>query len=244
VILRLTSGEARERLREYLESAAETSGPQTSVPRRLAKSVVSEALLFTVRRLATDAMVIQQRRLANRLAQRTPLRLHLGSGRTPLTGWLNVDVLGAPTDLAWNLNRALPFPTATVDSIFHEHVLEHLPLRDGLTLTQECHRLLKPDGVLRIGVPDAGSYLRAYPDDADHFLDVNRPGRPTPLLAIQEIFYLHGHRTMFDFETLALVCRAAGFQQVERRRFGDSRIVPTPDGEHRREETLYVEAVR
>jgi hypothetical protein len=97
--------------------------------------------------------------------------------------------------------------------------------------------------VLRVGVPDAGEYLRSYAGDGQ-FVNSVRPGRPTTLLAVQELFYLHGHRTMFDFDTLAFLCRAAGFPVVERRRFGEGRLVPNPDGEHRRRETLYVECVK
>jgi hypothetical protein len=71
-----------------------------------------------------------------------------------------------------------------------------------------------------------------------------RPLAPTRLLAVQELFYWPGHATMYDFETLRLLIAAAGFEAVERGGFGDSRIDPCPDSEHRREETLYVEAIR
>jgi len=40
------------------------------------------------------------------------------------------------------------------------------------------------------------------------------------------------------------VLTAAGFEQVERMDFGASRISPCPDSPHRRDETLYVEAIR
>jgi hypothetical protein len=38
--------------------------------------------------------------------------------------------------------------------------------------------------------------------------------------------------------------RVAGFEVIEQRDFGASRLSPCPDSEHRRPETLYVEAVK
>jgi hypothetical protein len=49
---------------------------------------------------------------------------------------------------------------------------------------------------------------------------------------------------MYDFETLALLLRAAGFDRPEQRAFGETALEPPPDSTHRRAETLYVEARR
>jgi len=57
-------------------------------------------------------------------------------------------------------------------------------------------------------------------------------------------FYGHGHRTMYDFETLALLCHAAGFETVEQRPFGESAVQPCPDHEWREWDSLYVEMVK
>ena len=43
------------------------------------------------------------------------------------------------------------------------------------------------------------------------------PGRPTRALAMQELFFRHGHRSAFDWDTLALITQAAGFRTCERR---------------------------
>jgi hypothetical protein len=49
---------------------------------------------------------------------------------------------------------------------------------------------------------------------------------------------------MYDYETLSLLCRAAGFATVEKRRFRDSRLEPAPDHEWRGWDSLYVEMVK
>jgi predicted SAM-dependent methyltransferase len=193
------------------------------------------------RLVATRAVRPRERRRLAALPR--PMRLHLGSGNEHKDGWVNIDLAGYPVEAAWNLAERLPLPDGSAEAVFHEHLLEHLTLEDGLAFCIESHRLLRSGGVLRIGVPDAGAAARSYVDE-DAFLERVRPGRPTAMLALQEIFYYPGHRTMYDFETLALVLRAAGFGNPEQRAFGETALEPMPDSEHRRDETLYVEAVR
>jgi predicted SAM-dependent methyltransferase len=236
--------EAQDRLTRYLAESDATPKACESLLRRVVKAVVPAPLRPEVRRLATSLLMVRERRRALNMAQSTPLRLHLGSGRSPKSGWVNLDLFGDPVDLAWDLRRRLPLKEGSVDTIFQEHLLEHFTLEKGLALTRECYRVLKPGGVLRVGVPDAKAYARAYVRGGGGPIASVRPGRPTRLLALQEVFYRHGHRTMYDFDTLALVCNAAGFETVELRRFGDSRLAPCPDSDHRRRETLYVEAVK
>jgi SAM-dependent methyltransferase len=191
---------------------------------------------------ATRALRSRERRRLAELPR--PLRLHLGSGNEHKDGWVNVDLAGYPVEAAWNLARPLPLQDGSVEAIFHEHLLEHLTLEEGLAFCRECHRLLRPGGVLRIGVPDAGAAARSYAEDPGAFLEEARPGRPTAMLALQELFYYPGHRTMYDFQTLALLLRAAGFDRPEQRAFGETALEPPPDSPHRRAETLYVEARR
>lgn len=72
------------------------------------------------------------------------MQLNVGCGWLPLPGWINVDLVGLPIDLAWDLSRTLPFDEGSVDAVFHEHVIEHLPASAGYKLLKECHRVLRP----------------------------------------------------------------------------------------------------
>jgi SAM-dependent methyltransferase len=59
----------------------------------------------------------------------------------------------------------LPFPDDSIESIISHHALEHIG--DGfIPLMDECHRILKPGGVLRIIVPLFPSATAV--DDPDH----------------------------------------------------------------------------
>jgi len=129
--------------------------------------------------------------------------------------------------------RRLPLPDSSVDAIFNEHFLGYLTVEQALHMLEECHRLLRPGGVLRSGVPDCGRPEVAW------------PGTPTRLLGLQLYFVSDpSSRTMFDDATLRLVTEAAGFRDVEARRHGDSAIAPCPDTEARAVGTLYVEGTK
>lgn len=211
--------------------------------RRLLKHMVRQERRGTARMLATDLVRPIQRRKAAKYLARRPLLLHLGSGGERKAGWVNVDLIGDPVEVAWNLANGLPFPDDSVDGIFSEHVFEHIPLEAGVALMVECARVLKPGGIMRTGVPNGGALLEAYADPApDDFIARTRPGRPTRMLAVQELFYWHRHVAMFDFETLEMALRLAGLNEVAERSFGDTSLPVCPDTERRRAETLYVEA--
>jgi predicted SAM-dependent methyltransferase len=165
-------------------------------------------------------------------------RLHLGCGWVHIDGWVNIDLFATSADVVWDLRHGIPLPDGSAAAIFHEHMLEHLSLRDGHLLAQECLRVLAPDGVLRVGVPDAGLCLDSYAGRADP--DWAR-SRPTGMLAVQSLFYEHGHRSMWDGETLTRALLAAGFAQARRTEAGESWIEPCPDFEDGRHGTLYAE---
>ena len=236
----------RETYLHYLTKTLVDPEREVGRPRRIARVVVPQRFRMPLRWASTIVMTPSARRRARAIASKgSAVKVHLGCGYLPKEGWINVDLVGAPVDVAWDVTKELPFASGSVDAVFHEHLLEHLPLAQGLALLDECHRVLREDGILRIGVPDGGAYLEAYCSGADRsFLWRNRPDRPTPLLGIQEVFFKYEHRAMYDFETLAFVCRAAGFSAVEHLSFGESRLQPCPDSVERQSETLYVEAYK
>jgi SAM-dependent methyltransferase len=215
--------------------------PTDSSARAVLKNLVPVRYRGTARMLLTDVLRARERRKAQAIMRSPGLRLHLGSGGEHKSGWVNIDLLGDPVELAWNLAIPLPFESGSADAVFHEHLLEHLPLPAGATLMRECHRVLKPGGILRVGVPDAGKLVRSYAGERG-YLEALHLGCPTAMLAVQELFYWHRHCAMFDAETLRLFFAASGFADPRERGFGESDLGPAPDTDRRRAETLYMEA--
>jgi SAM-dependent methyltransferase len=208
------------------------------------RPVLGPAMRLLAKQLATNAVAVQARKRAVALSSARPLRLHLGSGGNNLAGWVNVDLVGAHADVNWDLRRPLPFADGSADAVFLEHVLEHMTVVEGMTVLAHCRRVLAPGGVLRVGVPDAGMYADRYANH-DPGLEALRPGRPTPMLALSEVFQEHGHVSAWDGETLVLVVTEAGFADATVTPGGSStRLDPVPDSPSRIPESVYVEAVR
>src|SRR3712207_9130500 len=92
---------------------------------------------------ATSAMKRRARTQIEEAKRRTPLLVNLGSGLSPQEGWVNIDLYGPPTDITWNLADGIPFEDGTVDGCFHEHLLEHITLEQGLGVRSEERRVGK-----------------------------------------------------------------------------------------------------
>jgi predicted SAM-dependent methyltransferase len=208
-----------------------------------AKQLIPHRVRYPLRKAATVAMRRNARAKTTKvLSGRQPVRLNIGSGFSPIDGWINIDLVGAPVDLAWDLERGLPFPDGSVDAVYSEHVFEHFPIAQALALTRDAVRALRPGGVFRVAVPDAGALLRSYAgtDDEEWALS-----RATRMQAVMSLFYEHGHCTMYDDELLVTLCELAGLADVETRVFGESRLDDAvPDSEHRRIGTIYVEGIK
>jgi predicted SAM-dependent methyltransferase len=206
---------------------------------RALKRAVPQRTRDPLRALATTLVLPYARRRAQALANRRPLRLNLGCGFAPIEGWTNIDLIGAPVDLPWHLGRGIPFPDGSVDAVFSEHLFEHLTLAAGLRLARESVRVLRPGGVVRVVVPDAGRLLCSYAGVDD---ETWARSRSTRMQAVMALFYENGHRTMYDAELLTTLLAAAGAIDARESAFREGRLSDcAPDGEHRRAGSLYVE---
>lgn len=108
-------------------------------------------LLVIKRRLTGTDYFIKRKYLASHGVK----KLQLGTGRNSKEGWLNSDLRPLSGQVLYlNARRRFPFGDGTFDYVYSEHMIEHLPFRDGLKMLAECRRVLKPGGVLRISTPD------------------------------------------------------------------------------------------
>lgn len=204
------------------------------------------------------APLIRNRRFQLNRPRVRPLKyLDVGCGPNTHAGFINLDYLWHPgVDVCWDLGTGLPFGDGSLAGVFSEHCLEHFPQPEAAKLLREIRRVLAPGGTLRLVVPDGELYLRAYcahlaGDPAARFPyeeSERTTADWTPMVSVNRVFYqdresLFGHRTIYDFQLLAELLRAAGFGQVVRRRFGEGAdprlLIDTPA---RQCESLYVEA--
>lgn len=144
------------------------------------------------------------------------MRLHIGSGPHHLDGWVNVDRNPYPgVDQVLDVTAGLPFEN--VAFIFAEHFIEHLHYADAVSLFRECRRALRDDGVLRLSTPNldwvwASHYRRVLTEEQ----------QVLGAFGINRAFRGWGHQFLYNWGTLSATLRAAGFDQVVRRRYGES----------------------
>lgn len=186
------------------------------------------------------------------------LLVNVGSGRLGRPGWVNVDLFASEgVDCVYDCRQSLPFPEGSVRGIFSEHFFEHVDYtEEAPQFLSECHRVLRPGGVLRLIVPDGELYARAYCADGWSALSAARsllPGHEDPYLGgsyrtkmelLNVVFRQgHDHKFIYDYETLAMLLGTTGFTAIARATFGESRMPELClDQEARRSESLYVEA--
>jgi predicted SAM-dependent methyltransferase len=90
-------------------------------------------------------------------------RLNVGCGLTFNPEWINIDIVSSsPHVKACDLRRGIPYADAYFDVCYHSHVLEHLTQDQAQNLLAECWRVLKPQGILRVVVPNLEDIARTY----------------------------------------------------------------------------------
>lgn len=176
--------------------------------------------------------------------------LNVGCGPRTSPGFVHLDYGWHPgIDVCWDLTQPLPFDRSSMTGIFTEHCLEHISYDACLQALREFKRILRSDGTVRIVVPDAELYLRAYvrlrDQGQDHFPHVQPiDGQWTAMREVNQVFRGHGHQFAYDFETLKVLLLEAGLREPQRRDFHQGRdpklLIDSPE---RRAESLYVEAI-
>ncbi len=159
-----------------------------------------------------------------------------GDGRTKLSigtawtmahyGWQNIDMIdaaGFAGQYRYNFKRldackGLPYGTGIVDLIFSSHMLEHLTYAEGLSFLRECRRVIRPDGGMRLIVPNAEYLMDEYTKRSsvfDDFGEVNTNCAIATTSAGKLWALLHeGHASCYDGETLCKMLGEAGWESI------------------------------
>jgi len=201
-----------------------------------------------------NATIPGRRRLLKEIRRGRDLRVNIACGPRILHGFINIDLYPLdPAVVRWDCRWDLPLADCSAAGIRVEQFLEHLETREELpTFLKECLRALRPGGVLRVILPDAGRYLQAYcRDDLVGFRELAVPDPfpddlPTRMDVINHVFHQwHEHRCGYDFETLAHRLRAAGFGHVAQMAYKQS-LDPllAQDLDEHAPYSLYVDAVK
>lgn len=137
-----------------------------------------------------------------------------------------------PTNVQYgDVVQGLAIPNESVELLYCSHVLEHLSLADLRRALRECHRILKPQGIFRLVVPDLEFFARQYvasssPDAALEFMRLTFLGKEERSRSFTGFLrgWLGGsqHLWMWDYKSLETELRDANFTHIHRAYFNDS----------------------
>jgi len=89
--------------------------------------------------------------------------LNIGCGDSFDSSWVNVDITSSSKIVvSHNILKGLPFQPCTFDVCYSSHVLEHLTQEQAKALLIECMKVLKPEGIIRLVVPDLEAIALNY----------------------------------------------------------------------------------
>jgi predicted SAM-dependent methyltransferase len=202
-----------------------------------------------------NALHPRYRRERSELRTKKAIKANLGCGPFGQDGWVNLDLFPLRNvTLRTDCRRSLPLSDASCKGIHVEHFFEHMSHDDeSRVFLGECRRCLQVDGILRIIVPDAEVFVRAYLDDGWSSFqrlaavdDQPENNFPTKMEALNHVFVQgYEHFGGYDFLTLSHVLKLSGFREVHRRSFRQGAF---PDGcidrDQHRPYSLYVEATK
>lgn len=103
--------------------------------------------------------------------------LNLGCGLRFHSEWVNVDFASShPSVSECDLRKGIPYPDNRFEVAYHSHVLEHFTKHDALCFLKECHRVVEPNGTIRVAVPDLEGIVNAYLQALDMALQGDEQG--------------------------------------------------------------------
>ncbi|MGO1074481.1 class I SAM-dependent methyltransferase [Inquilinus sp. CA228] len=160
------------------------------------------------------------------------VKLYVGSRDFKPDGYLTVDIDPAmKPDIIADITNMNAVADRSADEVVAGHVLEHIDWPDSFLAFAEFARVLKPEGVLKIALPDMGCLLRMLlsGDSAFHVMGLvyGIGGR---------INRFEQHRYGFTPGMLVDILETLGFDQFDwwNSEFGDASNgwIPRYEGEH------------
>lgn len=161
--------------------------------------------------------------------QDRPIFLEIGAFTTRRPNWIATDISWRCTNYL-NVEHEWPIANNSIEAVFSDNVVEHLPLSTNRFFFREAMRVLRPGGRIRTVTPDvqalASAYARGWLGNEALRQELVDEGYTMehPVDLLRFVFQDDGHHLgyLWDEESLEQELSAAGFVQIERFALGDS----------------------
>jgi predicted SAM-dependent methyltransferase len=150
-----------------------------------------------------------------------PLKVEIG-GLEPRAGWVVTNV-NATTRNYLDCTAPWPIPDGSVQYVYSDNVIEHIPLAAGRAMLEQAYRAMVPGGVIRIVTPDIRKHVELYlAGESSVDGEVAKEYRDMGLVVEHSIDLIRipigsfGHHEgyVYDFEVLEHELKRAGFHSV------------------------------
>lgn len=140
------------------------------------------------------------------------MKLHLGCGKRFLPGYVHVDIADYPhIDIKAPAHDLSAIEDGQVDLVYASHLLEYWDRFAVRNVLKEWIRVLRPGGVLRVGVPDFEKLIQVYRTTGDLESIIG------PLYGRMAVPGSEGyiyHKTTYDRKLLQSILEEVGFRDV------------------------------
>jgi predicted SAM-dependent methyltransferase len=198
-------------------------------------SKLKKASRLSIYKLYKDKQLTKAKRktraaVENYTNSNTVTKLHIGAGGSFLEGWFNID-LEPLEERIYFMDASTNFPMndRSFNYIFSEHLIEHLDLQGQIRMLQECLRILKPGGKIRIATPDLDFLMSVYKNQsadmqeyidwaAETYLKEHIPflgnSVKTDVFIINNYFHSWGHQFLHNKNSLYGLLEKTGFRNI------------------------------
>jgi hypothetical protein len=151
-------------------------------------------------------------RVRSLIDQRIPVCLHFGCGYRRIPGYLNIDKHaharrpGRSSEDYFVFNftgKSWPIPDSSVDYIYSEDFIEHIPQRTQVAFLAESFRVLKKDSYHRVNTPCLAESMKTHSECSKGYMGVYFGE-----------FDKWGHVALFTRGFISDLARAIGYRQV------------------------------
>lgn len=156
------------------------------------------------------------------------------------------------SNIRWaDATKHIPEQDGSVEVLYSSHMLEHLDKDKAVSFLKEARRVLKPDGIIRLAVPDLNFHINNYLTDknADNFIESTILTNESPKTIIEKLKYViigdRHHKWMYDGQSLCRLLISAGFKNPTIMEPGSTMINNSKalNLKERFPESVYVEAI-